>query len=142
MMPKSYDFIEETMFGQSIFKNEPSLFPEYVPPELPCRGTRSGTIIRSGPEMGDRRLERAQSLLRPGIDRALTGPGRGETGQPLWVCPFAPRPGRDILNGLQNTALSPCLEPRDTPLGGLHGQGRCPATAPVRPDSEAQVPRR
>ena len=32
-----FDFVEEAMFGKSIFKNESTLYPEYVPPELPRR---------------------------------------------------------------------------------------------------------
>ncbi len=32
-----YDYVENAMFGKSIFKNESTLYPEYVPPELPTR---------------------------------------------------------------------------------------------------------
>ncbi len=36
-MSDPFNFVEDAMLGQSVFKNETSLFPEYVPPELPCR---------------------------------------------------------------------------------------------------------
>ncbi|MHA1115686.1 MAG: AAA family ATPase [Candidatus Heimdallarchaeum aukensis] len=32
-----FNFVEEAMIGRSVFRNESSLFPEYVPQELPCR---------------------------------------------------------------------------------------------------------
>ncbi|MHA1305228.1 MAG: Cdc6/Cdc18 family protein [Candidatus Heimdallarchaeaceae archaeon] len=36
-MSNPFNFVEEAMLGRSVFKNESSLFPEYVPPTLPCR---------------------------------------------------------------------------------------------------------
>ena len=42
-----YDFVEESMFGQSIFKNESTLFPEYVPPELPTREEEIKRLARN-----------------------------------------------------------------------------------------------
>ncbi|MBA7554028.1 hypothetical protein ES705_46639 [subsurface metagenome] len=32
-----YDRVIDSMFGKSIFKSESTLFPEFVPPELPTR---------------------------------------------------------------------------------------------------------
>jgi len=33
----NFDYVEDAMFGKSIFRNESTLYPEYVPPELPTR---------------------------------------------------------------------------------------------------------
>jgi len=44
---KSSDFVVESMFGKSIFKNESTLFPEYVPPELPTREEEIKRLARN-----------------------------------------------------------------------------------------------
>lgn len=41
------DFVESAMFGRSIFKNESTLFPEYVPPELPTRHDEITRLARN-----------------------------------------------------------------------------------------------
>ena len=41
------DFVVDSMFGKSIFKNESSLFPEYVPPDLPTREEEIKRLARN-----------------------------------------------------------------------------------------------
>jgi len=42
-----YDFVEEAMFGKSIFKNESTMYPEFVPPELPTREDEIARLARN-----------------------------------------------------------------------------------------------
>ena len=42
-----FDHVEDAMFGQSIFKNESTLYPEYVPPELPTREEDIARLARN-----------------------------------------------------------------------------------------------
>ncbi len=42
-----FDYVEEAMFGKSIFKNESTLYPEYIPPELPRREEEIKRLARN-----------------------------------------------------------------------------------------------
>ena len=42
-----YNHVEDAMFGKSIFKNESSLYPEFVPPELPTREDDISRLARN-----------------------------------------------------------------------------------------------
>ncbi len=42
-----YDFVEEAMFGKSIFKNESTMYPEFIPPELPTREDEIARLARN-----------------------------------------------------------------------------------------------
>ncbi|MHA2358115.1 MAG: Cdc6/Cdc18 family protein [Candidatus Heimdallarchaeaceae archaeon] len=42
-----YGHVENAMFGKSIFKNESTLYPEYVPPELPTREEEIARLARN-----------------------------------------------------------------------------------------------
>ncbi|MHA1225061.1 MAG: Cdc6/Cdc18 family protein, partial [Candidatus Heimdallarchaeaceae archaeon] len=41
------NYVEDAMFGKSIFKNESTLYPEYVPPELPTREEEITRLARN-----------------------------------------------------------------------------------------------
>jgi cell division control protein 6 len=42
-----FNYVEEAMFGQSIFKKESTLYPEYVPPELPTREEEIRRLVKN-----------------------------------------------------------------------------------------------
>ena len=42
-----FDNVEDAMLGKSIFKNESTLYPEYVPPELPTREEEIARLARN-----------------------------------------------------------------------------------------------
>ena len=43
----NFDYVEDAMFGKSIFRNESTLYPEYVPPELPTREEDIARLARN-----------------------------------------------------------------------------------------------
>ena len=42
-----FNYVEDAMFGKSIFKNESTLYPEYIPPELPTREEEITRLARN-----------------------------------------------------------------------------------------------